>query len=184
MFHRELSVAPRSCPWRVAGLTSVHLRFPKQWWRLDAAWALDGQLSFWEFGDRLSSQMLAYAPERREYPGDEKMRRATVQKRKSRAQAPPPACVSGIQIAPLKKIEEASGSGRLLGEFDALCAHLEAVRTLKNPKKCKVCGKDAYTVCSKCDVALHYFPNRGPAANSLCYTIPLYTWFTIVYRHC
>ena len=51
---------------------------------LDPAWKVDSPLSFWDFRDKLSKQMLEYNPINLLYPGDENMRAVTGMEKKKR----------------------------------------------------------------------------------------------------
>ena len=49
---------------------------------LDEEWNVKETLTFWEFREKLSEQMMAYKPADRVFPGDQKMREAVAQNKR------------------------------------------------------------------------------------------------------
>ena len=148
-------------------------------------------VDFWTFREKLSSQMLEYDPVGRRYPGDDEMRACTQQSKDARRltfeeeeenEKPSPATrkrgrpkkADDKQLDREKEFKRAkTGRGensRLCGDLSRLKKHIKSAKhSIKHPKKCKVCGGDAYSMCGICGVFLHYSPMKGKYAGKNCF---------------
>jgi hypothetical protein len=146
-------------------------------------WKLEEPLDFWRFREQLAKQMLAYKPSNRSYPGDSRMRASTQQSRRQREVTTKrgpgrprseqgPTETENDQVT--KKDLQVASRGpkaRLCGELSLLKKHIEGVSTgRKHPKRCVVCGEQAYSVCTLCNnKAMHFFPKKGVNAGTSCF---------------
>ena len=114
---------------------------------LDQDWKVDSPLSFWDFRDRLSKQMLEYNPINLLYPGDENMRSVTrIEKRKrigrpyqkSKDTNPLFVCKEDLCEEIVKKRET---DKRLCGDLTCLTSHVISTKKYKNGGVCAWCGK-------------------------------------------
>jgi hypothetical protein len=134
-------------------------------------------LSFFNFRNLLSTQMLTYKPTGVKYPGDEKMRAVTglsVAKRNDNNRR----LLDTVTLAKVRKAKW-SKSSRLYGDMTNLCHHLDSVVRTKHSTVCAWCGLGgAYTFCGKCKdengkkVSLHHNCKSGYGKGALCF----YRW--------
>ena len=150
---------------------------------LNPAWKLPKpkQLSFWAFNDSLASGLLAYNPTGHKCPGDSKMRASTAQHKRRRSGSGGAAAASqsvgGVTIMNKTKILARSESGRLLGQFDKIYSHFDAVELgLHHPRSCAVCGDPVYSERAHPDCVsngkgtpLHYFGRKGKFQLRQCF---------------
>ena len=103
-------------------------------------------MTFYEFTDRLATQMLEYDPSQRRYPGDSRMRKATqMAKRRRQSGETETQDVNGLLVPTFAKT---TAQARLVGPLDQLCAHLgKVVTALKHPRNCKACNLPCYSAC-------------------------------------
>ena len=150
-------------------------------------------VSFFQFRDILSKQMLSYDPIHQHYPGDSQMRIVTSKPIAKRTD------LNGIiqgkekdkngeSIAFNKKTKELRltrsknkkvtkrqfqstfrESKRFCQDVNSFGRHLKSVQKHNHPAKCAVCGLKAYKKCGVCGVALHNLEQRGEAKGKNCF---------------
>ena len=139
-------------------------------------------MTFHQFRDRLSTQMLSYRPRYGWFPGDENFRSTTVltkEKRKKtyvvpskRARNTATTVASGGQYCvSMEEVDGAKKNKRICGTYEPdLAEHLRSflAKGCKNGAKCAWCGEKTYSKCNICDVALHNFPTRGKHVGYAC----------------
>lgn len=91
------------------------------------AWKVDQPMTFHEFRDRLSTQMLTYKPRFQWYPGDEAFHSTTVLSKK---------CRNKSYVAPNKRCRQTPNSVRPGGQFSLMPNDWETVRKTK-----RLCGE-------------------------------------------
>ncbi|CAJ1934504.1 unnamed protein product [Cylindrotheca closterium] len=152
---------------------------------LDPVWQLQKPMSFHQFRDRLSSQMLSYKPKYNRYPGDEAFgsHSPPIQKVRTKTDAEPSKRSRKIEAA-------ANGCGKRCIMIDGLEAtkktkrprvvyhhadlskhlksFLEKKATISSGAKCVWCNEKAYTRCTICGVPLHNFPAKGVHKGKSC----------------
>ena len=139
---------------------------------LDPSWKVEKPISFWDFRDKLSQQMLEYDPAQLLYPGDESMRAATVlpkKRRGSKANRPRRPSKKTKEKSPIfvgkedlcVGIEKNEKERRLCGNLTCFSSHVLSTKKMKNGGICAWCGIKAFTKCEKCGKYLHFFPQRG-----------------------
>ena len=138
--------------------------------KIEPLWEVKQPLSFLEFQDKLSKQMLEYQPRRRHYPGD------------SVAWVPPasnPITKVNITLEQFHAAQCAEGEkSRLCGDLTRLVKHLESMKHNSKSKNCAVCSQPSYAECTWCGVSLHApLTNRGKHARSVCF----YQWHSDPY---
>ena len=109
-------------------------------------------LTFWEFCEKLSEQMMAYKSADRVFPGDEKMREVVAQnKRQQKRGRPKEDDKDGMSMRKLRGATHNTHKvGRLCNDLSTFQKHIDSVRFIKNGKSCEVCGITCYTVCGLC----------------------------------
>ena len=139
---------------------------------LNPDWKIENPVSFWEWRDKLSKQMLQYDPADQLYPGDELFRAVTSlpkKKRKSSSNGPgrpskkskekSPVFVDKVDLC--VEIEKDEKDRRLCGDLTCFSSHVLSTRKMKNGGICAWCGIRSFTKCEKCGKYLHFFPQRG-----------------------
>ena len=137
--------------------------------QLDPEWKVKSPLSFWDFRDKFSKQMLEYDPRDQLYPGVENMRVVTKILKKRRTVGRPASKSSDYSSSPdfvdkehlCVEIKKSEKDKRLCGDLTCLSEHVCSTEKKKNGGVCAWCGKQAYTKCVKCGVYIHFFPQRG-----------------------
>ena len=135
---------------------------------LDPAWKVESPLTFFDFRDKISKQMLEYNPEDLLYPGDQHMCAVTILPKNRRKRKPgrpksseiSPDFVSKEDLCVEIK-EKRESERRLCGDLTLLSDHIDSTEKKKNGGICAWCKETAYTKCTKCGVYLHFFPQRG-----------------------
>jgi hypothetical protein len=142
---------------------------------LNPNWKIAKPLTFWEFREILSVQMLSYNPQACKYPGDEKMRAVTRMSKSQRmSQAPKrprgrPTLIqqaAGRLVTPVqfKDAKRCRVNSRLCGDLDKITKHTDAmISNMHHPKNCAWCGLPAYSKCTICEKHLHFYPKKGKA---------------------
>ena len=127
-------------------------------------WYIPKPVTFHRFREKLFSQMLAYSPRNRKYPGDENFRTSTqehVNRRKSSVPMPSVSARRAGTSVSSSTSSVASGitmedfnnaNARLCGNLTPLYCHLTSVATLPNNRTriCAVCGGGTSQICLKC----------------------------------
>ncbi|KAG7370169.1 hypothetical protein IV203_027915 [Nitzschia inconspicua] len=138
-----------------------------------------GPLKFHEFKDKLSIQMLTYAPANVFYPGDRNFREVTemsiekrnARKRRATTESMPTATTSMLnddQFAMMMKKKKAVTS-RFCGDLSKYKQHLASKETTNTRNNCFVCGEKTRTRCGMCSVALHGHVDQGTVKGRSCY---------------
>jgi hypothetical protein len=149
---------------------------------LNADWKLDKKerLDFFEFREKLFTQMIKYNPADNKYPGDASFRAYMVQNSKQRdrrVQSPvptsrPPASelvdsTSRVKLVSRDMLKYALAqkngdhtyrfSARILDQTQHLSKHftMQFSRGSGNGAICQVCGEKCYSTCKSCGVYLH-----------------------------
>ena len=145
-------------------------------------WKVEQQMTFHEFRDRLSSQMLKYKTRYGWYPGDQAFRTSTALNKKERKKTlvvpnkrsrnTATSVSSGGQHSVLpEELQDAKKTKRLCGSFQGnLSEHLKSFleKGIKRGAKCDWCGEKTFTKCNICDIPLHNFPTRGQHVGYSC----------------
>jgi len=146
-------------------------------------WKVERPMDFHQFRDRLSGQMLAYAPTKRQYPGDSQFRVSTKQDHKRRLHtrmrhhgrkrgklSAATVASGGSHALSSAEYKEAKSSGRLCKDLSELAEHLASFvrNSTKGGVNCHWCGEKTYTICGKCGVPLHNFPTKGNNKGAAC----------------
>ena len=139
---------------------------------LDPTWKVEKPISFWDFRDKLSQQMLEYYPAQLLYPGDESMRAATVLPKKSRrskanksgrpskkSKENSPIFVDKTDLC--VEIEKNENERRLCGDLTCFSSH---VHEFNNGKSC-FCSQDILTFHSEYPQFVHLGKDHN---NQLC----------------
>ena len=138
------------------------------------------RISFFDFRDALSEQMLTYCPTNKKYPGDDKMRIFTKLRKVNRGSSDSTGSNSRKRQGSVSLSQVRAGkrskSSRLCGDLDKLCVHIASKDRLKTGRICAWCGKPgAYTVCGKCvdvnkkPIALHYNAKGEHGQGAMCF---------------
>ncbi|CAJ1953548.1 unnamed protein product [Cylindrotheca closterium] len=152
---------------------------------LDASWKLVKPMTFHQFRDRLSTQMLQYKPRFNMYPGDSGFRSVTVLSKKARSkthvvpskrsrQTAVSVSTGGQHCVLIDELDNARKSKRLCGAFNHtelskhLASFLEKGASISSGSKCAWCGEKAYQRCTICKVPLHNFPAKGMHKGKSC----------------
>lgn len=124
------------------------------------------------FRDCLSEQMLVHDPMAWNYPGDHAMRMSTAQNETQRSKSSGKGSTTPLGfLLNTHTMKEAKRphSGRLCGDLSKFQNHVDSIKSIKNGKTCEMCGEKSYSVCMECDgKAVHFFPQKGPAAEKNC----------------
>ncbi|KAG7339745.1 hypothetical protein IV203_028206 [Nitzschia inconspicua] len=148
-----------------------------------------GPLKFHEFKDKLSIQMLTYAPANVFYPGDRNFREVTemsiekrnARKRRATTESMPTATTSmsnddqfAMMMMMMKKKEEEEEEeeeegGRFCGDLTKYKQHLASKEMTNTRNNCFVCGEKTRTRCGMCSVGLHGHVNQGTVKGRSCY---------------
>ena len=142
---------------------------------INSEWKVEKKkrLTFFQFRQNLSTQMLTYSPQKLKYPGDERMRAVTgLPKLKRGGNKKKQEAVSLSQLRSAKRHK----TSRLCGNLDKLCTHVTSIEKTNTGRICAWCGKQgAYARCGKCKddnkkpVALHYNNSKGEGQGLLCF---------------
>ena len=160
---------------------------------IEPAWKVKDKLKldFWSFRAKLSNQLLAYHPTKRQYRGDDRFRLSTQQNQEQReavrAVVIGEACVHAT-TSPAKrgrknkldveavnfeqefKRQKRGASTRLCGDLTKLRTHINSLEIgLKHPNLCAVCGTNAYSKCTLCNKYVHYNVTRGADKGKNCF---------------
>ena len=158
---------------------------------LDPAWKVEEhlKLDFWSFRAKLSNQLLAYHPTKRQYRGDDNFRLSTIQNQEQREAARAAVLCEGYaSTSPTKrgrknkvdvetlnferefKRSKQGGNSRLCGDLTKLRSHINSLEIgLKHPNICAVCGTSAYSKCTLCNKYVHYNVTRGADKGKNCF---------------
>ena len=131
-------------------------------------------MSYWDFRNRFSKQMLLYDPTKRLHPGDDAYRGASTRQHKKR-RAISPENVSrnkggddeDSMICYAEPYSLASGRVQdshlhwLCGDLRKLREHAKSVEKIRHKRTCAACRYPCNHVCTLCGLAVHFFPNRG-----------------------
>lgn len=101
---------------------------------LKEEWKIEKPVSFWEFQNILSKQMLSYSPKKKKYKGDERVRLNTQLPNRRRMQALPDkqGNITRTQLQELTFPEKSRGCG----DLDKLCSHLDTSGKIKKGRNC------------------------------------------------
>lgn len=138
---------------------------------LKEEWKIEKPVSFWEFQNILSKQMLSYSPKKKKYKGDERVRLNTQLPNCRRMQVLPDkqGNITRTQLQELTFSEKSRGCG----DLDKLCSHLDSSVKIKKGRNCAFCGAKAYQGCGLCkdakgkELALHIHTKQGGI--SMCF---------------
>lgn len=142
--------------------------------KIEPLWEIDAKirLTYFQFREILSTQMLVYSPKRMNYPGDEYMRAVTSNTRVNHGGKRKE--IEGVTAKQFRSAKRYSSS-RLCGDLDNICTHAKNIKRLDKPRMCAWCGTKTYTVCGVCrdektrkHVPLHYNAKKGKGKNEMC----------------
>ena len=160
---------------------------------IEPAWKVKDELKldFWSFRAKLSNQLLAYHPTKRQYRGDDRFRLSTQQNQEQReavrAVVIGEACVhattslakrgrknkldvEAVNFEQEFKRQKRGASTRLCGDLTKLRTHINSLEIgLKHPNLCAVCGTNAYSKCTLCNKYVHYNVTRGADKGKNCF---------------
>jgi hypothetical protein len=131
---------------------------------IESTWKRE-PVSYFEFREQLSQQMLQYSPANKKYPGDDKMRVNTkVEIRKRKQKTDNGGLIDQTQFSKAKRFK----GSRLCGDLDKLTHHASNIIRLSDKARiCAWCGLSTWTTCGICkatngkDVPLHYNPKSS-----------------------
>ena len=137
--------------------------------QLDSEWKRT-PVSFWEFRECLSRQMLSYHPSNMNYLGDEKMRVVTKTTKKRRIQSIQSKKLTKELITEAQTIPHGEVGRRLVASVNEFQEHMCRMSKVKNSLVCVVCGDPCYTLCTCCpgNPAMHNKPSRGDFRGRMC----------------
>ena len=142
--------------------------------KIEESWKIETKkiLSFYEFREKLSEQMLQYNPIRLKYPGDAQMRVVTSVSRANRGEKRKFALVDMTMFKKNKRFR----TSRLSGDLSKLCHHIDSIEKLTKPLVCVWCGEKTYTCCTICKdentkkkIPLHYNARSGVGQGRKCF---------------
>ena len=142
--------------------------------KIEESWKVDTKkiLSFYEFREILSVQMLQYNPVKLRYLGDARMRCVTSLRRENRGERRKYALVDMNMFKKNKRFR----TSRLSGDLNKLCHHINSIEKLTKPLVCAWCGEKTYTCCTICKdekskkkIPLHYNARSGVGQGRQCF---------------
>jgi hypothetical protein len=132
------------------------------------------RMSLNDFYALLGKEMCSYDPKKQKFPGDNKMRVVTQQRKNQRTPSPPRKKRRKLSPSENEKYDlykEAKATGRFT-TMDEYAGHAAAFTRKKHGKQCKFCGEKAYVCCLKCEeeAALHCvkMENKECKRDGLC----------------
>lgn len=132
-------------------------------------------MSFYDFREKLSRQLLTYSPQKLLYPGDRHFREHTrsmkKRKRVNSDQEAEPAPNGSLSLGQLEHMEKKrkQKKTRFCGDLSKYQLHMESKENGTTKLSCFVCGDKTRTICGLCDVSLHDNPTHGKTKGMNCF---------------
>ena len=120
--------------------------------QLGDTWKVERPMSFWEFCEKLSWQILSYMPSHHLYPTDERMLVLVVHNQEQKRKQGRPS-VDGAEKGAITEASLSSAThtrhkvGRLCGDLEKFQKHIDSVTPSKNAEPSEVCDLEYYTTC-------------------------------------
>lgn len=129
-------------------------------------WKVENSVTFHQFWDILSNQMLLYTPTNQKYPGDAEMRSVTQMTRIKRKEK--------VGECTERDFKHAQKMKRLCEDINDLCYHAIRSQPIIKARACAWCGDPCYTICKdknkKLPIPLHLNAKRGnTSAGKQCF---------------